>query len=152
LKQESGYVLHNEDDRRSCTANPVIHWFSLNFLLFHSIAMKDFHGVTEFCTCLGPFLVFTSVVITSQVYYRLHLSDLYGYYYNGLNLQDDPPEECTPVKTTFFDGLYYEPVNVSHDGDVYRIFRVCVLFVFSNVPEEFMHISIKLSKVMVLIP
>uniref|UniRef100_A0A8C9G5Q1 OVOS protein n=1 Tax=Pavo cristatus TaxID=9049 RepID=A0A8C9G5Q1_PAVCR len=59
--------------------------------------------------------------------------DLYGYYYNGLNLQDDQPEECTPVKTTFFDGLYYEPVNVSHDGDVYRIFRVCVLFAFSSI-------------------
>ncbi|XP_040504344.1 ovostatin [Gallus gallus] len=67
-----------------------------------------------------------------SVYYRLHLSDLYGYYYNGLNLQDDPPEECTPVKTTFFDGLYYEPVNVSHDGDVYRIFREMGLKVFTN--------------------
>ncbi|OXB71134.1 UNVERIFIED_CONTAM: hypothetical protein H355_016189, partial [Colinus virginianus] len=59
-----------------------------------------------------------------SVYYRFRLSDLYGYYHNGLNLQDDKPEECTPVKTTFFDGLYYEPVNVSHDGDVYRIFMV----------------------------
>uniref|UniRef100_A0A8C3L445 OVOS protein n=1 Tax=Chrysolophus pictus TaxID=9089 RepID=A0A8C3L445_CHRPC len=67
-----------------------------------------------------------------SVYYRLHLSDLYGYYYNGLNLQDDQPEECTPVKTTFFDGLYYEPVNVSHDGDVYRIFREMGLKVFTN--------------------
>lgn len=108
------------------------HRFSVNFLLFHSTAMKDFHGVTEFRTNLGPFLVFTSVVLTSQVYYQLHLSDLYGYYYDGLNLQDDQPEECTPVKTTFFEGLYYEPVNVSHDGDVYRIFMVCVLFVFCS--------------------
>uniref|UniRef100_A0A669QE22 Uncharacterized protein n=1 Tax=Phasianus colchicus TaxID=9054 RepID=A0A669QE22_PHACC len=131
-----------------CFKNKVKIFFSVNFLLSHSTAMKDFHGVTEFCTSLGPFLVFTSVVLTSQVYYRLHLSDLYGYYYNGLNLQDDQPEECTPVKTTFFDGLYYEPVNVSHDGDVYRIFRVCVLFFFfPNVPEEFMHTSIKFSKI-----
>uniref|UniRef100_A0A8C4JI23 OVOS protein n=1 Tax=Dromaius novaehollandiae TaxID=8790 RepID=A0A8C4JI23_DRONO len=53
--------------------------------------------------------------------------DFYGYYYNGLNLEDGKPEQCTPIKTTFFDGLYYEPVNVSHDGDVYRIFRVCAL-------------------------
>lgn len=75
----------------------------------------------------GTFLVFTLVILTSQVYYQLHVSDLYGYYYKGLNLEDDKPEECTPVKTTFFDGLYYEPVNVSRDGDVYRIFRVCAL-------------------------
>nr|XP_009681142.1 PREDICTED: ovostatin-like [Struthio camelus australis] len=66
------------------------------------------------------------------VYYRLRVSDLYGYYYNGLNLEDDKPEQCTPIKTTFFDGLYYEPVNVSHDGDVYRIFRDMGLKVFTN--------------------
>ncbi|KFO93272.1 Ovostatin, partial [Buceros rhinoceros silvestris] len=67
-----------------------------------------------------------------SVYYQQHVSDLYGYYYNGLNLQDDKPEGCTPVKTTFFDGLYYEPVNVSRDGDVYRIFRDMGLKVFTN--------------------
>ncbi|XP_010573752.1 PREDICTED: ovostatin-like [Haliaeetus leucocephalus] len=67
-----------------------------------------------------------------SVYYQLHVSDLYGYYYNGLNLEDDKPEECTPVKTTFFGGLYYEPVNVSSDGDVYRIFRDMGLKVFTN--------------------
>ncbi|NWU72201.1 OVOS protein, partial [Pterocles burchelli] len=66
------------------------------------------------------------------VYYQLRVSDLYSYYYNGLNLEDDKPEGCTPVKTTFFDGLYYEPVNVSHDGDVYRIFRDMGLKVFTN--------------------
>ncbi|NWI30210.1 OVOS protein, partial [Sula dactylatra] len=67
-----------------------------------------------------------------SVYYQLRVSDLYGYYYHGLNLEDDKPERCTPVKTTFFDGLYYEPVNVSRDGDVYRIFRDMGLKVFTN--------------------
>ncbi|NWQ81429.1 OVOS protein, partial [Columbina picui] len=67
-----------------------------------------------------------------SVYYQLSVSDLYGYYYNGINLEDDKPEGCTPVKTTFFDGLYYEPVNVSRDGDVYRIFRDMGLKVFTN--------------------
>ncbi|NXU31251.1 OVOS protein, partial [Thalassarche chlororhynchos] len=67
-----------------------------------------------------------------NVYYQLRVSDLYGYYYNGLNLEDDKPQRCTPVKTTFFDGLYYEPVNVSRDGDVYRIFRDMGLKVFTN--------------------
>ncbi|KGL79419.1 Ovostatin, partial [Tinamus guttatus] len=66
------------------------------------------------------------------VYYRLRVSDLYGYYYNGLNLEDDKPEPCTPIKTIFSDGLYYEPVNVSHDGDVYRIFRDMGLKVLTN--------------------
>ncbi|KAK2537742.1 ovostatin [Columba guinea] len=67
-----------------------------------------------------------------SVYYQLSVGDLYSYYYNGINLEDDKPEGCTPVKTTFFDGLYYEPVNVSHDGDVYRIFRDMGLKVFTN--------------------
>ncbi|NXF32867.1 OVOS protein, partial [Nyctibius bracteatus] len=67
-----------------------------------------------------------------SVYYQLRGSDLYGYYYNGLDLKDDKPEGCTPIKTTFFDGLYYEPVNVSHDGDVYMIFRDMGLKVFTN--------------------
>ncbi|NXE27915.1 OVOS protein, partial [Ardeotis kori] len=67
-----------------------------------------------------------------SVYYQLRVSDLYGYYYNGLNLEDDKPKGCIPIKTTFFDGLYYEPVNVSRDGDVYRIFRDMGLKVFTN--------------------
>lgn len=71
--------------------------------------------------------MFTLVILISQVYYQLRVSDLYGYYYNGLNLEEYKSERCIPVKTTFFDGLYYEPVNVSRDGDVYRIFRVCAL-------------------------
>lgn len=71
--------------------------------------------------------MFTLVILTSQVYDNLRVSDLYGYYYSGLNLEDDKLERCTPIKTTFFDGLYYEPVNVSRDGDAYRIFRVCAL-------------------------
>ncbi|NWY06636.1 OVOS protein, partial [Nothoprocta ornata] len=66
------------------------------------------------------------------VYYRHRVSDLYGYYYNGLNLEDDKPEQCTPIKTIFSDGLYYEPVNVSRDGDVYRIFKDMGLKVFTN--------------------
>ncbi|XP_009977240.1 PREDICTED: ovostatin-like, partial [Tauraco erythrolophus] len=67
-----------------------------------------------------------------SVYYRLRVWDLYGYYYKGLNLEDDKPEECTPVRTTFFDGLYYEPVNVSRDGDAYKVFRDMGLKVFTN--------------------
>ncbi|NWX36500.1 OVOS protein, partial [Notiomystis cincta] len=67
-----------------------------------------------------------------SVYYQLGGGDLYGYYYNGLNLEDDRPQGCTPSKTIFSDGLYFEPVNVSRDGDVYRIFRDMGLKVFTN--------------------
>ncbi|NXV07358.1 OVOS protein, partial [Cettia cetti] len=67
-----------------------------------------------------------------SVYYQLGGRDLYGYYYNGLNLEDDRPQQCTPSKTIFSDGLYFEPVNVSRDGDVYRIFRDMGLKVFTN--------------------
>ncbi|NXH97501.1 OVOS protein, partial [Pachycephala philippinensis] len=67
-----------------------------------------------------------------RVYYQLGGGDLYGYYYNGLNLEDDRPQACTPSKTIFSDGLYFEPVNVSRDGDVYRIFKDMGLKVFTN--------------------
>ncbi|NXT66031.1 OVOS protein, partial [Chaetops frenatus] len=67
-----------------------------------------------------------------SVYYHLGGGDLYGYYYNGINLEDGRPQECTPSKTIFSDGLYFEPVNVSRDGDVYRIFRDMGLKVFTN--------------------
>ncbi|NXK68024.1 OVOS protein, partial [Sylvietta virens] len=67
-----------------------------------------------------------------SVYYQLGGGDLYGYYYNGVNLEDDRPQECIPSKTIFSDGLYFEPVNVSRDGDVYRIFRDMGLKVFTN--------------------
>ncbi|NXO10407.1 OVOS protein, partial [Oriolus oriolus] len=67
-----------------------------------------------------------------SVYYHRGGGDLYGYHYNGLNLEDSRPQECTPSKTIFSDGLYFEPVNVSRDGDVYRIFRDMGLKVFTN--------------------
>ncbi|NXX32326.1 OVOS protein, partial [Nicator chloris] len=67
-----------------------------------------------------------------SVYYQLGGGDLYGYYYNGVNLEDDRPQTCTPSKTIFSDGLYFEPVNVSRDGEVYRIFRDMGLKVFTN--------------------
>ncbi|NXE97122.1 OVOS protein, partial [Menura novaehollandiae] len=67
-----------------------------------------------------------------SVYYQLGVSDLYGYYYNGLSLEDDKPQACVPSKTIFFDSLYFEPVNVSRDGDAYKIFRDMGLKVFTN--------------------
>ncbi|XP_023968757.2 ovostatin-like [Chrysemys picta bellii] len=66
------------------------------------------------------------------VYNQLRVQEYYGYYYNGLNLEDDDKEPCIPVTDTFFNGLYYVPVNVTHDGDVYDVFRNMGLKVFTN--------------------
>ncbi|XP_039376941.1 ovostatin-like [Mauremys reevesii] len=66
------------------------------------------------------------------VYNQLRVQEYYGYYYNGLNLEDDNEEPCIPVTDTFFNGLYYVPVNVTRDGDVYGVFRNMGLKVFTN--------------------
>ncbi|XP_019345829.1 ovostatin [Alligator mississippiensis] len=66
------------------------------------------------------------------IYSELRTGNLYGYYYQGLNLEDDNSEPCIPYKNAFFNGLYYVPVNVSHDGDVYMIFRDLGLKIFTN--------------------
>uniref|UniRef100_A0A670KHM3 Alpha-2-macroglobulin like 1 n=1 Tax=Podarcis muralis TaxID=64176 RepID=A0A670KHM3_PODMU len=60
------------------------------------------------------------------VYSRLPYQELYGYYYNGLNLEDTPKEPCVELKNTFFDAQFYIPVNVTDDGNVYDVFRVCL--------------------------
>ncbi|XP_044834940.1 ovostatin-like [Mauremys mutica] len=66
------------------------------------------------------------------IYNQLRVQEYYGYYYNGLNLEDDNEEPCIPVTDTFFNGLYYVPVNVTRDGDVYGVFRNMGLKVFTN--------------------
>ncbi|TFJ96981.1 uracil phosphoribosyltransferase [Platysternon megacephalum] len=66
------------------------------------------------------------------VYNQLRVHGHYGYYYNGLNLEDDNKEPCIPVTDTFFNGLYYVPVDVTDDGDVYDVFRNMGLKVFTN--------------------
>ncbi|XP_050799023.1 ovostatin-like [Gopherus flavomarginatus] len=66
------------------------------------------------------------------IYNQLHVRGYYGYYYKGLNLEDDDKEPCIPVTDTFFNGLYYVPVNVTRDGDVFGVFRNMGLKVFTN--------------------
>ncbi|XP_075758604.1 ovostatin-like [Pelodiscus sinensis] len=67
-----------------------------------------------------------------SVYNLLRVYDYYGYYYNGYNLEDGYIEPCIPVKETFFNGLYYVPVSVACDRDVYEVFRDMGLKVFTN--------------------
>ncbi|XP_066468770.1 ovostatin-like [Tiliqua scincoides] len=65
-----------------------------------------------------------------SVYYKFPYLELYGYYYNGLNLDDYPELPCIEPKDTFFNGMYHIPVNVTNDGSVYDIFKNLGLKVF----------------------
>nr|XP_034996718.1 ovostatin-like [Zootoca vivipara] len=67
-----------------------------------------------------------------SVYSRLPYLELYGYYYNGMNLDDTPKEPCVELKNHFFEGQYYIPVNVTDDGNVYDVFMSLGLKVFTN--------------------
>nr|XP_060619440.1 ovostatin-like [Anolis sagrei ordinatus] len=67
-----------------------------------------------------------------HVYNRMPYLELFGYYYMGLNLEDDSKESCIELKDTFFNGLYYVPVNVTNDGSVYDVFQNMGLKVFTN--------------------
>lgn len=73
------------------------------------------------------------ILLSYQIYYRFPYLELYGYYFNSLNLEDYPELPCIEPKDTFFNGMYYIPVNVTNDGTVYDIFKVylfSVLFIW----------------------
>ena len=59
-----------------------------------------------------------------QVYNMLPNSELYGYFYRGLNLDDGKLDPCIPQKDMFYNGLYYIPVSNLGDGDTYNILKV----------------------------
>ncbi|KAJ6658291.1 hypothetical protein lerEdw1_020563 [Lerista edwardsae] len=75
---------------------------------------------------------YDSSLTPDSVYYRFPYLELYGYYYNGLNLDDYPELPCIEPKDTFFNGMFYIPVNVTNDGTVYDIFKNLGLKVFTN--------------------
>ncbi|KAM5262734.1 ovostatin homolog 2-like [Ctenodactylus gundi] len=67
-----------------------------------------------------------------SVYNMLPNSELYGYFYQGLNLDDSKADPCIPQKDMFYNGLYYTPVTNYGDGDIYDIIRDMGLKVFTN--------------------
>ncbi|KAH0628658.1 hypothetical protein JD844_010057 [Phrynosoma platyrhinos] len=75
-----------------------------------------------------------SLEATSNSFCALRAVDkeVFGYYYMGLDLDDDSKEPCIDLKNTFFDGMYYVPVNVTNDGSVYDVFQKLGLKVFTN--------------------
>lgn len=75
---------------------------------------------------------YDSGLTPDSIYYRFPYLELYGYYFNSLNLEDYPELPCIEPKDTFFNGMYYIPVNVTNDGTVYDIFKNLGLKVFTN--------------------
>ncbi|XP_063150605.1 ovostatin-like [Candoia aspera] len=67
-----------------------------------------------------------------SVYNQMPYLELFGYYHNGLNLDDSPKEPCVEMRNTFFNGLYYVPVNDTNDGNVYDIFQNMGIKVFTG--------------------
>uniref|UniRef100_A0A8C8S1X4 Alpha-2-macroglobulin bait region domain-containing protein n=1 Tax=Pelusios castaneus TaxID=367368 RepID=A0A8C8S1X4_9SAUR len=61
------------------------------------------------------------------VYNLLPLQQLYGYYFNGLNLEDDSKEPCVPADNIFHNGLYYMPVSSDFGTDVYLYIKASFL-------------------------
>ncbi|XP_010606095.1 ovostatin homolog [Fukomys damarensis] len=66
------------------------------------------------------------------VYNLLPHREPFGYFYNGLNLDDGRVEPCIPQKDMFYNGLYYSPVPISEDEDTFEILRRMGLKVFTN--------------------
>ncbi|XDB50788.1 hypothetical protein AB1E18_004350 [Capra hircus] len=67
-----------------------------------------------------------------SVYNMLPDTELYGYFYRGLNLDDSKLDPCIPQKDMFYNGLYYIPVSNHGDGDTYDIVKDMGLKVFTN--------------------
>ncbi|XP_057560123.1 LOW QUALITY PROTEIN: ovostatin homolog 2-like [Hippopotamus amphibius kiboko] len=67
-----------------------------------------------------------------QVYSLLPNTELYGYFYRGLDLDDGRLDPCIPQKDMFYNGLYYIPVSNHRDGDTYDVVKDMGLKVFTN--------------------
>ncbi|ELR54446.1 Ovostatin-like protein 2, partial [Bos mutus] len=67
-----------------------------------------------------------------SVYNMLPNTELYGYFYRGLNLDDGKVDPCIPQKDMFYNGLYYIPVSNHGDGDIYDIVKKLLYRVKEN--------------------
>ncbi|KAJ6658281.1 hypothetical protein lerEdw1_020553 [Lerista edwardsae] len=55
--------------------------------------------------------------------YSLLPFEMYGYYFNGLNLEDTPQEPCISPENIFYNGLYYIPSSSYYGPDIYGSIR-----------------------------
>uniref|UniRef100_A0A8C3I069 Ovostatin n=1 Tax=Chrysemys picta bellii TaxID=8478 RepID=A0A8C3I069_CHRPI len=84
-------------------------------------------AVDESVLLLRPERELSAETVSPQVYSLLPLQELYGYYFSGLNLEDDSKEPCVPADNIFHNGLYYMPVSSDFGPDVYQYFKVGML-------------------------
>lgn len=68
-----------------------------------------------------------------SVYNMLPYVHQYGYFYNGLNLDDERADPCIPQKDLFHNGLYYKPTSNVWDGDLSNLVRNMALKIFTNI-------------------
>ncbi|XP_042303671.1 ovostatin-like [Sceloporus undulatus] len=61
--------------------------------------------------------------LSAKTVYSLLPSEMFGYYFNGLNLEDDPKEPCIPADNIFHNGLFYVPADISYGPDIYGLIR-----------------------------
>ncbi|KAH0628657.1 hypothetical protein JD844_010056 [Phrynosoma platyrhinos] len=54
---------------------------------------------------------------------ELSAKSMFGYYFNGLSLEDDPKEPCIPADNIFYNGLFYVPADTSYGPDIYGLIR-----------------------------
>uniref|UniRef100_A0A8C0G5P8 OVOS protein n=1 Tax=Chelonoidis abingdonii TaxID=106734 RepID=A0A8C0G5P8_CHEAB len=78
-------------------------------------------AVDESVLLLRPERELSAETVSPQVYNLLPLQELYGYYFNGLNLEDDSKEPCIPADSIFHNGLYYIPVSSDFDDSRGRV-------------------------------
>ncbi|XP_052028669.1 ovostatin homolog [Apodemus sylvaticus] len=67
-----------------------------------------------------------------SVYDMLPYIHQYGYFYNGINLDDEQADPCIPQKDLFHNGVYYTPTSNVWDGDLSNLVRNMGLKIFTN--------------------
>ncbi|CAI9578846.1 unnamed protein product [Staurois parvus] len=68
----------------------------------------------------------------NTVYDLLQVTDLSGYYHEGLNLEEPREDPCLQVEPIFLNGVYYNPSVPTWDADTYKIMKDLGLKVATN--------------------
>uniref|UniRef100_A0A8C2YT07 Ovostatin-like n=1 Tax=Chinchilla lanigera TaxID=34839 RepID=A0A8C2YT07_CHILA len=67
-----------------------------------------------------------------SVYNQLYYKELYGYYFEGVDLEDGRKEPCLTNEQILYKGIYYAPVWADFGNDAYDLVKAMGLKVFTN--------------------
>ncbi|XP_007935410.1 ovostatin-like [Orycteropus afer afer] len=67
-----------------------------------------------------------------SVYNMLYYKQLYGYYFEGLNLEDGSKDPCLKREQILYNGIYYTPEWADFGIDAYDLVKAIGLKVFTN--------------------